>query len=106
MERLNEALERIDSSFQFTLAGQEAKARDQYQENWAIYREKLRFEQGNVTVPGEQELVDELTGLTIQYQQQGDAFYARHGRGPLAPRRLFRPDRPPRDVHENQVGRR
>ena len=30
MEHLNEALERIDSSFQFTLAGEEAKARDQY----------------------------------------------------------------------------
>ena len=27
VERLNEALERIDSSFQFTLAGQEPKAR-------------------------------------------------------------------------------
>src|SRR5262245_35055319 len=29
MERLNEATERIDSSFQFALAGQETKAREQ-----------------------------------------------------------------------------
>lgn len=77
MERLNEALERIDSSFQFTLAGQEARARDQYRENWPVYRKQLRFEQGNITLPGEQELVDELTELTSRYQQQGDAFYAR-----------------------------
>lgn len=77
MERLNEALERIDSSFQFTLAGQVPRARDQYQENWHIFREKLRFEQGNVTVSGEKELVEQLTELTQRYRQQGDAFYAR-----------------------------
>lgn len=68
MEHLNEALERIDSSFQFTLAGQEEKARAQYEANWGIYRKNLRMEQGNITVPGEQELVDELTALTERYE--------------------------------------
>jgi len=76
MERLREATERIDSSYQFTLSGEEAKARAQYQANWTAYRDALRFEQGNITVPGEKELVEELTALTEQYQQQGDAFYA------------------------------
>ncbi len=82
MERLREALERIDSSFQFILSGEETKARAQYRANWAVYRENLRFEQGNITHPGEEELVEELTALTERYQHQGDAFYARAGNDP------------------------
>ena len=79
MERLREAVERIDSSFSFTLSGEETKARAQYEANWPAYREALRFEQGNITLPGEAELVEELTALTEQYQQRGDAFYAGAG---------------------------
>jgi PAS domain S-box-containing protein len=77
MERLNESLERIDSSFQLTMLGEETKASQQYRDNWAMYREKLRFEQGNITLPGERELVEELSRLTRRYQEQGDTFYAR-----------------------------
>jgi signal transduction histidine kinase/HAMP domain-containing protein len=77
MERLNEALERIDSSFQFALAGQEEKAREQYVPNWAAYREALQGEVENITLPGEAELVDQLSELTHHYRKQGDAFYAR-----------------------------
>ena len=91
VERLNEALERIDSSFQFTLAGQEPKARAQYQQNWTIYREKLRFEQENITVPGEKELVGQLTEWTKRYQQQGDAFYARPANDPQRQQDYFGP---------------
>jgi PAS domain S-box-containing protein len=77
MERLGDAVERIDSSYQFTLAGQEARARLQHEANWKTFRENLRFEQGNITLPGEKELVDELTNLTERYEQQGQAFFAR-----------------------------
>jgi len=75
MERLNEAVERIDSSFQFALAGRPQKARRQYDESWGPYLDNLHFEQKNITVPGEGELVQELTELTERYRQQGDAFY-------------------------------
>src|SRR5208283_2814233 len=34
MRDLNEALERIDSSFQFALAGRQQQSFQQYQENW------------------------------------------------------------------------
>ena len=34
MFRLNEALERIDSSFTFALSGREEEARRQYRDNW------------------------------------------------------------------------
>jgi signal transduction histidine kinase/HAMP domain-containing protein len=77
MERLNEALERIDSSFQFTLAGREQQARTQYADNWRIYQESLAGEQDNITLPGEGELVAQLQRLTEEYHQQGEAFYRR-----------------------------
>jgi signal transduction histidine kinase len=80
MERLNEALERIDSSFQFALAGQE-KAREQYEQNWKSYREAQWLEENNITLPGEQELVDRLTDLSRRYHRQGDAFYAHGSQG-------------------------
>src|SRR5437764_13978887 len=61
MERLNESLERIDSSFQFALAGEQDKARAQYDQNWPAYRDSLEKEQGNITLPGERALVERLT---------------------------------------------
>jgi two-component system, NtrC family, sensor histidine kinase KinB len=76
MERLNEALERIDSSFQFALAGREDKARKQYQDNWPAYEDNLRGEQKNITLEGEAELVARLEEATERYRQQGDDFFA------------------------------
>ena len=61
MERLNEALERIDSSFQFSMSGQREKARRQYDENWRAYLESLDIERNNITLDGEAELVERLT---------------------------------------------
>ena len=37
MRDLNEALERIDSSFQFALAGREKESYKQYEANWKLY---------------------------------------------------------------------
>lgn len=82
MERLNEALERIDSSFQFALAGRYAQARKQYEENWPVYRENLQHEQENITLAGEAELVAQLERLTEAYAHQGQAFYAREANAP------------------------
>jgi NtrC-family two-component system sensor histidine kinase KinB len=82
MQRLNEALERIDSSFQFALAGREDKARQQYADNWKSYRVSLRDEQGNITLPGERELVEELIKLTEDYRDKGNKFYELPARSP------------------------
>ena len=38
MRDLNEALERIDSSFQFALAGREGQSHQQYQDEWKSSR--------------------------------------------------------------------
>jgi two-component system, NtrC family, sensor histidine kinase KinB len=78
MERLNEALERIDSSFQFALAGEEEKARRQYQDNWAAFEPQLEVEEKNITIhPVEDDLVANLRELTRRYHSQGNEFYAR-----------------------------
>ncbi|HYV35609.1 MAG TPA: ATP-binding protein [Gemmataceae bacterium] len=76
MERLKEALERIDSSFTLVLAGQDKKeAKKAYDQQWLPYMDNLREEQKNVTIPGEGDLVQQLTELTKIYRQQGDAFF-------------------------------
>src|SRR5271156_773671 len=77
MERLNETLERIDSSFQFAMAGREAQARRQFDDNWPTYGESLRSQFENITLPGEQELTDRLAALTAQYHAKGNDFYSR-----------------------------
>lgn len=76
MGRLTEALERLDTSFQFALSGEPTHAHTHYQASWPAYQEALRCEQRNITVPQEKELVEKLVTLTEQYRQQGDAFFA------------------------------
>src|SRR5262249_14428166 len=75
MAKLHEGLERIDSSFQFSIAGKPQKAKEQYDANWPLFERFLRKEQENITLPGEAELVDELLALSAQYRRAGDAFY-------------------------------
>ena len=83
MRDLNEALERIDSSFQFALVGREKKSRDQYGENWASYETSLDDQQHNITIhPREDELTAQLTDLSTAYRKLGDAFF----KGPAAQR--------------------
>src|SRR5512135_3315761 len=70
MRDLNEALERIDSSFQFALTGREKDAYEQYEANWKLYDRALAVEENNITIrPLEGELVDRLTTLTDRYRQ-------------------------------------
>lgn len=78
MDRLNEAVERIDSAFQFALAGREKEAVELYREHWAEYRAQVKVEEANVTVvPDEPRLVEELHTLTTRYLEQGEQFFAR-----------------------------
>jgi NtrC-family two-component system sensor histidine kinase KinB len=81
MERLNESLERIDSSFQMVMSGRDdqdllEKARAQYEANWTSYQGELQTEQKNITVAGEGELVRQLEALTEDYRSRSEAFYA------------------------------
>lgn len=92
MERLNEALERIDSSFQFSLSGQRDKALDQYTANWRIYRDNLAKEQSNITLAGEAELVEQLQQLTNQYELAGRIFHDIDPDDPAREQQYYGPD--------------
>ena len=91
MEHLGESLERIDSAHTFALAGQEQKARDQYQQQWPAYDKYLDKEKHNVTVAGEQALVDKLAALSALYRKRGDAFYDRPAKDPARHEDYFGP---------------
>lgn len=87
MRDLNEALERIDSSFQFALAGREKEFYPQYKANWRLYDAALDIERNNITIPPrETELVERLNTLTDRYRRQGDDFF-KHLRE--SPKRLY-----------------
>jgi signal transduction histidine kinase len=76
MVGLNEALERIDSSFTSALLGDET-AGDGYRRHWQEYERHLEAERRNVTIlPREQELVDELQAQSKRYRQEGDRFFS------------------------------
>jgi signal transduction histidine kinase len=76
MVGLNEALERIDSSFQFALQGKE-DIKKEYDANWILYEDNLHREENNITLPGEAELVERLKKLTAEYREVGDRFFSR-----------------------------
>jgi PAS domain S-box-containing protein len=74
---LNEATERIDSSFQFALAGREAEAMKQFEANWPAFDRQFDVESRNVTIhPTEDELVARLRDLRGDYRERGRRFYA------------------------------
>ena len=81
MEKLKGALQRIDRSFPLALSGHDADARRDFDKQWLEYLLYLKKEQNNVTVPGEQELVDQLTQRTDQYHAEGSRFYLEPGMG-------------------------
>src|SRR5689334_23275605 len=55
-EGMKEALERMDSALLFVIGGEEQQARDQFAEYRPMFERNLEIEQGNITLPGEQEL--------------------------------------------------
>src|SRR5262249_25852439 len=76
MFRLNEATERIDSSFQFALAGREADAAKQFEANWMAFDKQFDVEADNVTIhPAEDDLVNRLRDLRADYRERGRRFY-------------------------------
>lgn len=77
MFRLNEATDRIDSSFQFALAGREDEAALQFAASWKAFDEQFAVEANNVTIhPAEGDLVARLRDLRADYRDRGRRFFA------------------------------
>ncbi len=72
---MKESLERMDSALWFAIGGKEDRARAQYLENRKAFAAKLKVEQDNVTIPGEQQMADDLTSLHDRYIAEADAFF-------------------------------
>jgi signal transduction histidine kinase len=81
-ERMKEALERMDSGFMFALSGRDERARTQFEKSKTEFGKHLAFEQSNITVPGEQELVDELTAEYGKYLGLATDFFELHSATP------------------------
>ena len=58
------------------LADHEQEASSQYRAAWDTYTENLVWEQHNITVPGEKELVATLTAQTKNYRARGNDFFS------------------------------
>src|SRR5579864_4316305 len=75
-EGMKEALERMDSSAMFAIGGQETRARGQLREFRPLFERNLEIEQNNITLPGEQQMADDLSKFFSQYVILIDRFFA------------------------------
>jgi len=91
MSGLVEATERIDSSFQFALAGR-PEAEKQFNDNWVAYRKHYDFERQNITEPGEADLVARLADATERYEKLGRRFFSMSRTPEERKRDYFQPD--------------
>jgi signal transduction histidine kinase len=74
-EGMKESLERMDSALLFAIGGEEDRARAQFAENRPVFDHHLKVEEGNVTLPREQGMVDRLTALHAEYFALTDRFF-------------------------------
>jgi NtrC-family two-component system sensor histidine kinase KinB len=74
-EGMKEALERMDSAAQFALNCQDERGRKQFSENEPLFRANLEKERKNVTIGGEQELVDRLAANFDRYLAQSRVYF-------------------------------
>jgi PAS domain S-box-containing protein len=65
-QNMKETLERQDSAATFFLAGQQARARKQYEQYWPLFVKAFDIESHNITEPGERHLVDMIR---LQFRQ-------------------------------------
>ena len=74
-QQMKEAAERMDSGLFFSLVGEEERGRDLYTRNLPIFKEALKTELSNITVPGEDKLAEDLRRAHEEYTARADAFW-------------------------------
>lgn len=75
-QNMKEAIERMDSAVLFAIGGQEARAREQFAEFRPVFEKNLAIERGNITLPGEKELAEDLSTLSSRYAELSDRYFA------------------------------
>jgi NtrC-family two-component system sensor histidine kinase KinB len=74
-QQMKESSERMDSGLSFALAGEEKRGRDLFNENAPLFQESLKKELNNVTLPGEGELANKISGDESRYQALARIFW-------------------------------
>ena len=74
-QQMKETAERMDSALFFSLAGEEERGRKLYAESLPSFRESLRTELGNITLPGELELANKVQRFHGDYAAKAEAFW-------------------------------
>ncbi|HJX24871.1 MAG TPA: hypothetical protein VJ252_01845, partial [Chthoniobacterales bacterium] len=75
-QNMKEAAERMDSALFFSLVGEEQRGRRMYEQNLPAFRENLKIELNNITLPGEKELAEKVAALHDRYVKQAEAFWS------------------------------
>ncbi len=73
--KMQDALERLDRLAEVSLWQRVSELDQQNEQARGEFEKNLRFQQGNVTVPGEQELTDQLTKIWEIYRGGLENFY-------------------------------
>ena len=73
--KMQDALERLDRLAEISLCQKVSNLNLQVHSNKKDFENNLKFQQGNITVPGEQELTDRLTTLWQDYRMEMDHFF-------------------------------
>ena len=73
-QNMKEAAERMDSSLFFSLVAEEERGRRMYEQNLPIFRDNLKIELSNITLPGERELAEKIATLHDRYVKQAETF--------------------------------
>ena len=74
-QQMKEAAERMDSGLFFSLVGEEERGRDLYVRNLPVFKEGLKTELGNITLPGEDKLADDLRRSHEEYSARAGVFW-------------------------------
>ena len=74
-QQMKEAAERMDSALFFSLVDEEERGRHLYAQNLPVFKEGLKTELGNITLPGEDKLADDLRRLHDAYTTRAEAFW-------------------------------
>lgn len=88
-QSMKEALERIDSSATFYLAGQVARARQQYAANVPPFEAAYRVEAGNITEPGEQQISNDIGSRFADYRRMVERLLYANPQLPPAQARAY-----------------
>ena len=73
-QRMKEAIERMDSSALFIVAGERQKGIEQAEKYRPVFETELKVQEGNITEHGEKEFTEGLRAAWLNYQSKFDRF--------------------------------